>query len=56
MIMSARPPFPLPDPAANPPRQPENAAPAIKLTEDEMTLLLEFFALLDEWDSKKKIA
>ena len=58
--MSARPPFPLPDPAANPPQQPEDTAPGatppIKLTEDEIILLLEFFAILDEWDKKKKIA
>jgi len=60
--MSVRPPFPLPDPAANqPPRQPEDTAPgaalpSVKLTEDELTLLLEFFAILDEWDRKKKIA
>jgi hypothetical protein len=59
--MSARPPFPLSDPAANSPRQPENTAPgatptSVKLTDDELTLLLEFFAILDEWDRRKKIA
>ena len=57
--MSARLPFPLPDPAANPLRQPDDIAPgtatAIKLTDEDITRLVDFFALLEEWDRKSKI-
>lgn len=62
--MDGRPPFNQPDPTpSDPPQQAEDAVPeaippaaCVPLTRDELTALLEFFLILDEWDTKEKMA